>query len=73
MNDNQQRMTFGQFVDKVLWSLIALAGGSIALTVSDLNVKMAVVVQEVQFHERRISNLEQITCQPNHSPSKGSR
>ncbi len=62
----QRRLDFGHFVDRVFWALITAAVVFAAHSVSELNEKMAVVVDHLGYadkradsHESRIQRLEE--------------
>ncbi len=59
------RLDFGHLVDKMFWA--AITGilyygvqqiGDLSKSVAELNQKMAVVVTQVQFHEKRLDFLD---------------
>lgn len=52
------RLEFGQFVDKVFWSVIIVIAGYTARSINELNEKIAIVITQVSFQEKRIDGQE---------------
>jgi hypothetical protein len=50
--------TFSAWVDKGFWYLLVASVSYGAKSVAELNVKMAVVIDQVQSHEARIHSIE---------------
>jgi hypothetical protein len=51
-------MDFSKFIDWAFLGIIAAFAGWIAKSVADLNVKIAVVISQIESHEKRIDHLE---------------
>jgi hypothetical protein len=63
--ENESRLVFGDFVDKVFWAVISGFLFWIAMSITSLNEKIAVIVTQIEFqnkinddHGRRIETLE---------------
>ena len=53
VKDNEgRRLIFGDFVDKAFWLLICGFLGWIALSVTSLNEKMAVVITQISYEQQ---------------------
>lgn len=62
---SQQRLDFGHLIDRLFWALITFVVWlgveelkGLSTRVSDLNEKMAIIVTQVGFHEKRLDVLE---------------
>ncbi len=55
MTDKRHRMVFGDFVDKVFWLVISAFLCWIALSVTSLNEKIAVIITQMAY-QSQISN-----------------
>lgn len=51
-------MEISQLVDWVFYGVVGYCALHVAQSVTDLNVKIAVVIQQLTDHDRRIENLE---------------
>lgn len=51
-------MDLAQLVEWAFYGIVGYCALHVANSVSDLNVKIAVVIQQLTEHERRIENLE---------------
>jgi|WetSurMetagenome_2_1015567.scaffolds.fasta_scaffold423072_2 hypothetical protein len=63
--DEKNRMVFGDFVDKVFWLVISGFLFWIAMSITALNEKIAVIVTQISYeskvnaeHETRLKELE---------------
>lgn len=84
-NDDTERLNFGQFADKVFWSLLTGCAlfcshkiSTLTDSVSDLNVKLGIVMEHMSYQDKRIDSqdhrleiIENGSKLPSYAPAPG--